>query len=278
MSASTQVAVPPSPWLRLRQGLCLLLAFQLGLPLQSLAATINFATQPMATTTASVVKPNLLFVLDDSGSMGWDFMPDFVDDDGRCFDAGNKDGDPSISGGRDSCKMGDPPYTSPDFNKIYYNPATVYVSGVDANGVSKGDQTDLTNVQTDPYGQQRKDHVGNSVTTRILTTTYPERVYCTDRSDTATDTTLCKANSGHYGADGTDYKYPTAAFPYGVNSSDAKKYRFGAPYYYRIVTSEHCTDTTLTSCVASTVPTGSHPIAAPVRYCKNSSPAAASPA
>jgi type IV pilus assembly protein PilY1 len=273
MSASTQVAVPPSPWLRLRQGLCLLLAFQLGLPLQSLAATINFATQPMATTTASVVKPNLLFVLDDSGSMGWDFMPDFVDDDGRCFDAGNKDGDPSISGGRDSCKMGDPPYTSPDFNKIYYNPATVYVSGVDANGVSKGDQTDLTNVQTDPYGQQRKDQLGNSVTTRNLTTTYPERVYCTDRSDTATDTTLCKANSGHYGADGTDYKYPTAAFPYGVNSSDAKKYRFGAPYYYRIVTSEHCTDTTLTSCVASTVPTGSHPIAAPVRYCKNSSPA-----
>ena len=44
---------------------------------QTLAAT-DLATAPLQTSTATQVKPNILFILDDSGSMAWDFMPDWV--------------------------------------------------------------------------------------------------------------------------------------------------------------------------------------------------------
>ncbi|MDM4767711.1 PilC/PilY family type IV pilus protein [Pelomonas sp. SE-A7] len=40
------------------------------------AGTTDIATAPLFTTSTTVVKPNVLFVLDDSGSMAWDFMPD----------------------------------------------------------------------------------------------------------------------------------------------------------------------------------------------------------
>lgn len=39
-------------------------------------AVTDIATAPLFTSTTTVVKPNVLFILDDSGSMAWDFLPD----------------------------------------------------------------------------------------------------------------------------------------------------------------------------------------------------------
>ena len=36
---------------------------------------VELATSPMASSTTTTVKPNLMFVLDDSGSMDWDYLP-----------------------------------------------------------------------------------------------------------------------------------------------------------------------------------------------------------
>ncbi|MFN9745285.1 MAG: hypothetical protein ACK57B_06540, partial [Betaproteobacteria bacterium] len=36
------------------------------------ASTVDISSAPLANVTASVVKPNLMFILDDSGSMDWD--------------------------------------------------------------------------------------------------------------------------------------------------------------------------------------------------------------
>lgn len=44
------------------------------------AGTTDIAPQPLATTSAVHAKPNLMFILDDSGSMGWSYMPDDMDD------------------------------------------------------------------------------------------------------------------------------------------------------------------------------------------------------
>lgn len=44
------------------------------------AAALTLATKPLAATTTSVVRPNLMYVLDDSGSMGWDYTPDYIND------------------------------------------------------------------------------------------------------------------------------------------------------------------------------------------------------
>jgi type IV pilus assembly protein PilY1 len=47
------------------------------------AAVTDIYTQPLATTSTVVAKPNVMFILDNSGSMQSDFMPDDMDDSGR---------------------------------------------------------------------------------------------------------------------------------------------------------------------------------------------------
>lgn len=44
------------------------------------AASLTLASTPLAATTTSVVRPNLMYVLDDSGSMSWDYTPDYIND------------------------------------------------------------------------------------------------------------------------------------------------------------------------------------------------------
>ncbi len=68
-----------------------------------LAGNTDLATAPLETSTSSLVKPNILFVLDDSGSMSWDFMPDWV---------ANASTDDLL---RNS-----------SYNGVYYNPAFTY--------------------------------------------------------------------------------------------------------------------------------------------------------
>ena len=42
------------------------------------AAATDLATAPLVTSSTSSVLPNLMFVLDDSGSMAWDYLPDWA--------------------------------------------------------------------------------------------------------------------------------------------------------------------------------------------------------
>ncbi|OHC61428.1 MAG: hypothetical protein A2040_12500 [Rhodocyclales bacterium GWA2_65_19] len=56
----------------------LMLALSVGNVTQAVALTL--ATTPLAASTTSVVRPNLMYVLDDSGSMGWDYTPDYIND------------------------------------------------------------------------------------------------------------------------------------------------------------------------------------------------------
>lgn len=58
-------------------------AFQLGMPQVVKAAPVtsplDLATVPLANSPTITIQPNLLFILDDSGSMSWDYMPDWAD-------------------------------------------------------------------------------------------------------------------------------------------------------------------------------------------------------
>jgi type IV pilus assembly protein PilY1 len=93
------------------------------LPLSALAATVALATSPLATSTTTAVKPNLLFILDNSGSMQWDHMPD-------------DDGDP---GSDVSWNYGYYGIRSSQCNQVYYDPNTTYDPPVNAAGTSFGD-------------------------------------------------------------------------------------------------------------------------------------------
>ena len=90
-------------------------AFAIGfaLPIPVLAATIALATAPLATSTTTTVQPNVFLMMDDSGSMGWDYLPD---------GAGNFAG-----------AYG---YNSYQCNGVYYDPSITYVPPVDYTGTS----------------------------------------------------------------------------------------------------------------------------------------------
>ncbi len=68
------------------------------------AATVALATAPLATTTTSSVQPNLMFVLDNSGSMGWNYLPDIT---------GSYTSDITL-------------FNNSKFNGVMYDPAILY--------------------------------------------------------------------------------------------------------------------------------------------------------
>jgi type IV pilus assembly protein PilY1 len=77
------------------------------------AEKTDLSNIPLATGSAETILPNLMFILDDSGSMGWSFMPDSV-----------------VNNLASNC------YRNFGHNRVYYNPNFTYSPPVDANGVS----------------------------------------------------------------------------------------------------------------------------------------------
>ncbi len=77
------------------------------------AATTDISNSPLASSSSTAVKPNLMFILDDSGSMGWEFMPDPV-----------------------SSNTGNNCYRNHLYNLVYYNPTYTYTTPVYADGTS----------------------------------------------------------------------------------------------------------------------------------------------
>ncbi|MFC7420286.1 pilus assembly protein [Iodobacter arcticus] len=81
----------------------------LAISLNSLAA--QTADKPLSTLSAGDIKPNVMFIIDDSGSMAWSFMPD------------------SVVHWRNSVG-----YHNSHCNGVYYNPKTSYLAPKNANG------------------------------------------------------------------------------------------------------------------------------------------------
>ena len=245
----------------------------------SASAATDIFNEPLAQP-ASNVKPNIMLLYDDSGSMREQYTPDYI---GRYFGGSNAlcydsaDGG-SISSTLENCQAGDPPLMSPDFNFQYYNPEIRYFPAVNADGTAKpsmnsANTSNWTAVPTDNVSSStvntfRRNTLdmnggGSQVDTANLASQYPDRAWCNSQSanhlNSANYPATCRLNS--------NYTYPNLNYGYGQNTDGTRKYVFGAPYYYRIRTTEYCTDATLTTCVASTAPTGSYTVPAPVRFC-----------
>jgi type IV pilus assembly protein PilY1 len=129
--------------------MCLLL---LAAP-PSRAALTDLATSPLETSTATLVKPNILYVLDDSGSMAFNYLPDW---------AGQYPAAALFSNAR--------------FNGLAYDPAVTYTPPVDYDGSSYPSMTasyttgyvlllfptTFANVPIDGYGVQSRQSVNLS--------------------------------------------------------------------------------------------------------------------
>jgi type IV pilus assembly protein PilY1 len=103
--------------------LSLALAAGLALPLPALAASVALATSPLATSTTSSVQPNLVLLMDNSGSMAWDHLPDDASDGGSAV----------------TWRYGYYGVRSSQCNGVYYNPTTTYEPPVHADGTSYAD-------------------------------------------------------------------------------------------------------------------------------------------
>ena len=246
--------------------IALALAGMLGAMVPARSGPLTIANEPLGSP-PGLILPNVMFLLDDSGSMANDFMPDYVNDSqslpssasslnystAGCADSGDETalaapgpaqslGD--INGPPKACGIGDPPYNSPDFNGIYYNPGIFYLPGVDAPDAVTGVQTDKlsqnaantanwTAVTNNPY---------TGAATINLAASYPDRVWCTAKSDVATSGN-CRQN--------TAYQYPDAVFAYGRTASGglgAIKTIGVSPYFYRMQTAQYCQFPDLTNC------------------------------
>src|SRR3954471_13042284 len=273
--------------------LLLAIAFALGTPFASAQVT-DISNEPLAQPAADV-KPNIMLILDDSASMTQQYTPDYLANkywvsdaysgpkSTVCFDS--QDTSSNITGALTPCEAGDVPLTTTDINTQYYNPETRYLPAVNYDGTAKTNMnaanttnwtavpTDGVSIGTTLFKRDVKDmnvftffSPSPVVPTSDLATGYPDRVWCTDPGDTATDTTKCKTNSA--------YSYPDSTYGYGLDSSGNVKYKNGAAYYYRLATTEYCTDQNLTSCVAATAPVTiagiTYDVPAPVRYCRDS--------
>src|SRR4051812_3491834 len=90
------------------------------------AALTDITTAPLGSSTnGSVVKPNILFILDASGSMHDHYSPDNVDPVSCCDKPTNQSYTcRNDKNGDNNCSSGDPPYRADMFNGQVYNPQT----------------------------------------------------------------------------------------------------------------------------------------------------------
>ena len=99
-------------------------------PMTGLQAATDLSSVPLPTYTVGStvdIKPNILMVLDDSGSMDWDYLPDWANDTPNNYSAPT-----TGSAGADSLwtpNSSNLPaflYYNSSFNGLAYNPAIVY--------------------------------------------------------------------------------------------------------------------------------------------------------
>jgi type IV pilus assembly protein PilY1 len=201
------------------------------------AAPTDLAQQPFLTETEGVVtvRPNMYFILDDSGSMSWDYLPDWTPSSYCKNNTGT-------SGG--SCANTRPPMRSPDYNAVFYNPAIPYLPPLNADGSEKTSYDGLTAVPYDAFS-------GGS--TLNLTTNYADEEWCVGSS-----TTDCLRADNYlvpgtlFGKDYTTRRSVLASgtktFVSGTAAAPITADRGVGPYYYVMIPGEYCSDPKLVNC------------------------------
>src|SRR6185436_7226222 len=197
----------------------LLAATLIGLAVQPAAAgTVTISSTPLATAGGASVLPNLLFVLDASGSMDSDYLPDYVNDSNKCM---------VRSGGNTTCTIGDPPWNvggANGFSGVAYDPMLNYKPGLKSDGTTvRPSPLTVTSVPNDAYGVQF------SGTTNITTGVQDLR-YCNSNN-------VCKRNGADNagttllsGSDDLGHAMSAGRFPYRTNSANASSnVIFGLP-------------------------------------------------
>ncbi len=246
----------------------------------ALAASLVFQSSPIPAATIAPslsqvplpglypVKPNIMYTMDDSGSMGWDFLPDYTayvaSGIYHCRESKQCGGATSAPGNGYTISRYDPPLRSTAYNGLYYDPALSYTAGKKSDGTSlpcEGSDTVCGSPWTSVYKNGFAGYPGaNSGGTINLTTGYPDTIWCrisspsTAQQNTAdSDGSVCRRNGRAYGTvtvSGTTTPAIAAGYNYPNDSascSGSQKCNFtspftrnGNPYYYTISNVQYC--------------------------------------
>ena len=122
--------------IRFRRSIAWLVMAAMTLTQSAQVYALTLATSPLAATTTSVVRPNIMYVLDDSGSMAWDFTPDYINDSTVATDPGSLGGSngdgirATISGGSITSIVA----SAPPFNTFYSSSPAIVIQGGGGTG------------------------------------------------------------------------------------------------------------------------------------------------
>jgi type IV pilus assembly protein PilY1 len=114
---------------------------------QSAFAQVNLSSVPLFLKES--VDPNLMFVFDDSGSMGWEFMPDSVSGELTLF--ADTNGPIRWSGGR--LRVGNFWYYSSRVNTVYYDPNTDYKPPFKPDGSGRHPDSSFSSAWSNGFAQ-----------------------------------------------------------------------------------------------------------------------------
>ncbi|WP_426194140.1 pilus assembly protein [Massilia sp. DWR3-1-1] len=228
----------------------------LGAPAQ--ASQTNIAQVPLLNITGTgTVKPNLMLLFDNSGSMDNPYLPDSAGSGALQCRGKVALRDATTANPNMVCSAGQPPFMSTDYNRIYYNPAIRYQAPIKFDGSSYADMVSpWTAVPIDGFGSKAVDleetsGLAKTATTNLITG-FPDIKWC----DSSSNTNNCRRNTATYTYPDAVFMYPTVVY--------------GKPYYYNIGVAQYCSDANLTDCVSTTVgaaaPDG-YPYPVKVRWC-----------
>lgn len=187
------------------------------------AGVTDISLVPLSSSSNASVLPNLMFILDDSGSMLRDFLPDFVADS---LSDNNTTSCMVRSDGSPDCLIGDPPFNAGGvngFNGVYYDPTIYYAPALGADGKP------LINPPTGVVNETSLPPDAYLGGTNVnVTTNATERRYCNPNS-------VCKRNgddgAGNLVGGVNDAGTTLAAgqFPYRSHASNSSTQIFGLP-------------------------------------------------
>jgi Tfp pilus tip-associated adhesin PilY1 len=196
---------------------CALIAFAVTAP--AYGDVTHISNVPLATSSSATVLPNLLFTLDSSGSMDWDYLPDYVNDSKKCM---------NTSGNSTTCGRGDPPFEAGGqfgFNGVAYDPNVNYLPALKSDGTTVlSAPLTITAVPQDAYQAQ-------STSTTDITSAITDKQFCNSAA-----TPVCKRNGANSagsslvsGADAAGHTLSAGQFPYRTNAANASTAIFGLP-------------------------------------------------
>ena len=192
-------------------------------PLVSYAATITPTLSESPLQGMNPVKPNIMYTMDDSGSMGWDFLPDytaFVSSsiyhcrDGQCGGATSAPSSGYVF------SQYDPPIRSNAYNGVFYDPTATYNAGKKSDGTGLPFEKTAPGTWTAVYTNGYKGYPAAATSgtinlapttgtpTAALSTTsgsYPDTIWCmkstgstADYKTADTDGSVCRRNGRPY--------------------------------------------------------------------------------